>query len=70
MASEEELISMIHELRNALIVAANNAHQRKKEINLLDPHQMFTTKCTFNLLLNLHLINRLISRQATKATEL
>jgi hypothetical protein len=41
---------MIRELRNALIVAANNAHQRKKEINELNPNRMFYNEVQFQIL--------------------
>jgi len=50
-AKERERVKpMIQELRNALIVAANNAHERKAVINGLNPSRMFYNEGQFESL--------------------
>jgi hypothetical protein len=45
-----EMIQLIRELRNALIVAANNAHERKTIVNEVKPTYMFYNEMQFRSL--------------------
>ena len=48
--NEDEIVGIIRELRNALIVAANNAHDRKRMVNELKPSRMFYNEMQFESL--------------------
>ena len=50
MTTDEEYRKIIQELRNALIVSANNAHDRKQMVNELNPARMFYNELQFQSL--------------------
>ena len=46
----EEYANIIRELRNSLIISANNAHERKKIVNEVKPERMFYNEMHFESL--------------------